>query len=1533
MFKSYLSVMFLLQTLFLSNNIINAESVTIPLSLPSKQISFINQGPADNYTRILIPGYSPSLSPAGSPDLPAIRIAFCLPAGAEIIKVRLDNENYSWVNLEKDIFPSQPDLPLNGETKNDFVKPDSSIYSSKQFYPQTMLGQERSAARGESLYIEVQLTPFRYIPAEKTLGVMLKGDLVVDYALNPASRSFPQRKVLMKNRSQLPNSRQFLSLISNIPESEIKYLVITSNELAPSFLPLAAWRARSGLPAHIQTTEWIAANVPGADLSEKIRNYIKACWLYCGTEYVLLGGDTEIVPARNVCYVDYYVPGNQMPSDLYYSDIVDTTFAAGFWGYNFNRNGNSRFGELPDNCGQDDGIDLVPDLCLGRSPVKNLLEAELFVAKIISYEKNPAPNFAENVLILADGNFAWFGELAGQLLSNYAPWIQKHRMYNPVSGSYYNGDELLTVSNGLARLNQGHHIVYHFDHGGQYSLSLAKDHSSAGGGWIYRPQVSALSNSGRHSIIVTPACSPNAYDFSSISEYLINNSQGGALAFIGNSRVGWTSQYPQFNRFFEALYVQNHDRIGVIFNEMIMAGSSYGHYSLNLLGDPALRIYRRHPANIQASHPTKIEGARPVFSLALGPLSYGQPQAEAVLSRGREVLARKTISSATSDSLSLSGISEGWLDITIIAPDHLPYVDSCYLSTSQQPLLLSYSIDDSLFGNGDGWANPGEKLFLIPEIDFSLVSEIRLRTDDANLNIIDSTVNLLTSAEHSRQARAFLIQVAPELRSDHRARLEFVATPSSGAEPHCFTRTVDILSDSLIIYSARIAPGPSLNSAARAYYIDSLVIANVGSGASGNVKLWNGLDTISIGVIPAGQTLTLVRPFRQALSFIGGDLTFTLHARDAYDRTRTFEMPIFCRPGTITDLKALPGERAVSLSWSYPDEEILGFNIYRQEHGKPDYIRINSLPVSPKCYLDNGVLPGKTYHYAVTAVGRNGSQGPLSNPVLSACRPSIHPGFPKLLGQGNTGTRMWSNPAAGDINGDGFEEIVLGSDDGFVYVFDHQGNNLPGWPKDLGTNQYGSRIVMENSSPTLVDLDGDGLLDIIMGNGPWYGNCGDYSVHAWRYDGSEIPGWPQTVYGDAFAAISAADLDGDGLPEVLAATNLGMVYLWDGGGNLLPGWPLSAASVRVMSGAAVGNLDGDPQKEIAVAANDGGQLKLWVLNIDGSSLPGWPKVLQTGAVHVLSSPAMADMDGDDSLEIILASEKNSSGISYVYCLKSDGSHLAGWPLAMSFSSTLSSPAIGDLNNDSRPEIALLSGDGLLYSLSHNNGTVINWSREAPPNGRGSPVISDLNGDGISDVAVATEDGYLRAMSGIDGSDIPGFPLWMESSWSAPTISDVDGDGQLNLIAFGWGGHRLFVWDLPSSTSEQGISWSCLGGDMGRTGCYRRDTGLRGRLLSYSHKQGRPESSNDAFIGCYPNPFVDRVQVSFQISSPAEVALDIYNLCGQKVASVFRGCLPAGKNHLSWNGKDEKGKNLASGIYLYRLRSASLNVSGKLMIIN
>lgn len=1531
MFKIKTTVMLSLLFLF-SINKMKAESVIIPLNVSGKQISFINQGPADDFARISIPGYSKSLSPVGSPDLPALRIAFCLPAGSEIVKVRLDNEVFSWVNLEKDIIPAQPDLPLNGETKINFVNPDSSIYTSKQIFPQNMLGPVRSAARGESLYIEVQLTPFRYIPAEKKLGVMLKGDLVVDYASNPTSRSFPRREVLMKNRSQLPNSQQFLSLISNIPEAEVKYLVITSQALAPSFLPLAAWRTRSGLSAYIQTTEWIAANVPGADLAEKIRNYIKACWLYCGTEYVLLGGDTEIIPARNVCYIDYYVPGNQLPSDLYYSDIVDTSFAAGFWRYNFNRNSNSRFGELPDNCGQDDGIDLVPDLCLGRAPVKNFMEADLFVAKILSYEKNPAPDFFQNVLILADGNFAWFGEQAGQLLSNYAPWIQKHRMYNPVSASYYSGDELLTVSSGLARLNQGPHIVYHFDHGGQYALSLARDHSSAGGGWIYRPQVSALSNSGRHSIIITPACSPNAYDFSSISEYLLNNPQGGALAFVGNSRVGWTSQYPQFNRFFEALYLQNLDRIGQIFNEMLLAGSSYGHYSLNLLGDPALRIYRRTPADIQASHPIKIEGPRPVLSLALGPLSYGQPRAEAIISRGYEVLARKTISSGTSDSLSLCGISEGWLDITIIAPDHLPYVDSCYLSTCQKPIVLSYSIDDSLFGNGDGQANPGEKLFLVPEIDLSLVSEIRLRTDDANLNIIDSTINLFASAEHSRQARGFLIQVAPELRSDHRARLTFEITPSSGAEPHRFTRTLDILSDSLTICSAKIVPGPWLNSADRAYYIDSLVIANVGGGASKNIKLWNGSDTVSLGAISAGQTLTLVRPFRQALSFIGGDSTFTIFARDAYDRTRTFQMPIFCRPGTITELKAFPGENSVSLTWSYPDEDILGFNIYRRESGESDYIRINSLPVSPRYFSDSGVLPGKTYYYAVAALGRNGSQGPLSPPVLSACRPPLHLSFPKLLGQGNTGTRMWSNPASGDINGDGFEEIVIGSDDGFIYAFDPQGNSLPGWPKDLGTNQYGSRIVVENSSPALADLDGDGRLDIVMGNGPWYGGSGDWQVHAWRYDGTEVSGWPQSVYGDAFAPTAVCDLDGDSLPEVVAVTNLGKVYVWNRQGGLLPGWPLTVGT-KIWAGPAVGDLDGDGVKEIVVAANNSGWLRISVLKKDGSYLAGWPQDLQTGALHVLSSPALADMDGDGSLEIILASEKNSSGISYVYCLKSDGSHLEGWPLALSFSSNYSSPAIGDLNNDGRPEIALLSGDGLLYSISHNNGPVINWSREAPPNGRGSPVIADLNGDRMLDVAVATEDGYLRAMSGADGSDIPGFPLWMESSWSAPTVADMDGDGRLNLIAFGWGGHRLFVWDLPSPKSGQAVSWSCLGGNKGRTGCYTQVLSKEDNLPSPSKLGTSPAFYTFSLGHCHPNPSRGNIYISFQLAKLGPVDIVVYNSLGQSVRKLKSEVLPAGSYQLSWDGRDEKGLRVSSGTYFFRLTSGSYQGIRKAVLID
>ena len=71
---------------------------------------------------------------------------------------------------------------------------------------------------------------------------------------------------------------------------------------------------------------------------------------------------------------------------------------------------------------------------------------------------------------------------------------------------------------------------------------------------------------------------------------------------------------------------------------------------------------------------------------------------------------------------------------------------------------------------------------------------------------------------------------------------------------------------------------------------------------------------------------------------------------------------------------------------------------------------------------------------------------------------------------------------------------------------------------------------------------------------------------------------------------------------------------------------------------------------------------------------------------------------------------------------------------------------------------------------------------------------------------------------------------------------------------------------------------------------------------------------------YPNPFNSGTVIRFALPAGGEVELAVYNLAGQKVATLVNGPRNAGTYTIRWDGRDDRGRTLASGVYLYRLRA-------------
>ncbi len=83
---------------------------------------------------------------------------------------------------------------------------------------------------------------------------------------------------------------------------------------------------------------------------------------------------------------------------------------------------------------------------------------------------------------------------------------------------------------------------------------------------------------------------------------------------------------------------------------------------------------------------------------------------------------------------------------------------------------------------------------------------------------------------------------------------------------------------------------------------------------------------------------------------------------------------------------------------------------------------------------------------------------------------------------------------------------------------------------------------------------------------------------------------------------------------------------------------------------------------------------------------------------------------------------------------------------------------------------------------------------------------------------------------------------------------------------------------------------------------------------------------------FPNPFNPFTEIRFRLATSAQAELAVYNVVGQKVKTLARGIFPAGERSIIWDGKDEGGTPLPSGVYFYRLLSGKLAETRKMVLI-
>ncbi len=254
---------------------------------------------------------------------------------------------------------------------------------------------------------------------------------------------------------------------------------------------------------------------------------------------------------------------------------------------------------------------------------------------------------------------------------------------------------------------------------------------------------------------------------------------------------------------------------------------------------------------------------------------------------------------------------------------------------------------------------------------------------------------------------------------------------------------------------------------------------------------------------------------------------------------------------------------------------------------------------------------------------------------------------------------VWSSPALGDIDRDGYLDVVIGVDThyeapfgtingGALHVFNRDGAELTGFPRHV------DEIIV--SSPALVDLDGDRWLDIVVGTGHYY-NRGR-QVHAWDHNGNYLSGWPKSTGNSCWSSPAVGNLDGDQLPEVVIGCRDGKLYGFDAyrrefttpvhdrsGNN---SWGIDPSPI-------LADIDGDGVAEILVAYN-------WDVAILEGNGTQTSQFLQTNYT-VSNSPAVGDIDADGAMEIVVAGGYNNGANGMIYIWDTTVTSQANpWPM-------------------------------------------------------------------------------------------------------------------------------------------------------------------------------------------------------------------------------------------------------------------------------
>ncbi len=576
----------------------SAEEITAEYTFERPSIRPVTMG-TESYDHVTIEGLSNS-GEVGEPYLPASGARILLPPGADVESVEIIPDEPVVVASGIKVEPAERPVPLSSmPTGAAPPVPKASIYESNDPFPAVThetIGTH--TFRGYRILV-LKLYPVQYYPVSGELSYFPR--LTVKVTTRNATAQVPSFRGLVRDQEAVERQVDNPEIVSRYPSYPMAtgrgydMLILTTSSLASAFEPLRTYHNNTGLLTEIRTTSDVGSNDP-----DDVRDYIRDRYNNDGIQFVLIGGDDDIIPAKDLYVISWEGDGSSteynMPGDIYFACLDGT------WNYD----GDSYVGEPGDGESGTD-VDLIAEVYVGRASVSSSSEASRFVEKTLEYLSTQS-SYLERVLLC--GEYLGFGGV-----SDYAG----NMMDEMVDSSYAGGsltvcipsdkftiDELYDrdwsgndwpTSEIISRINSGRHIINHLGHG--YNNQAMK---------MYNSTVANNLTNNDLAFVYTQACLCGHFDNTDCwAEYMSIKTNHAAFALVANSRYGWGAEYStdgpsqRYNRqFWDAVFNPNENKpqLGPAnhdskednlyrINESCMR---WCYYETNLFGDPAVHF-------------------------------------------------------------------------------------------------------------------------------------------------------------------------------------------------------------------------------------------------------------------------------------------------------------------------------------------------------------------------------------------------------------------------------------------------------------------------------------------------------------------------------------------------------------------------------------------------------------------------------------------------------------------------------------------------------------------------------------------------------------------------------------------------------------------------------------------------------------------------------------------------------------------------------------------------------------------------------